>query len=166
MNNALEVLGAMRHWWETNLQQRTPAQALSVGITYLYNNAYPEYQRMQQESSKIAHVRAMFTVWKAVCARLGSTYDVALASGGTRKEYNYPFYDPQIDAVRAFPLYIEAKLPDLFIRLIGQNVFLGVRFTDSERERHEKLRQAFTRPKDLSGKGRFIQQTQYPRGRP
>jgi hypothetical protein len=151
MNNALEVLTYMHNWWHgaPGSAQRSATTVLTMGITFLYNNAHSEYARMTQESSRVAHVRSMFTVWKAVCARLP----------------NYPFYDPNMDAVRAFPLYIETKLPDLFVQLIGQNVFLGVRFTEQERARHEQLRQRYVRPPPLKqSQMRPINQTRYPKG--
>lgn len=132
MKNALEVLAEMERWWHLSMplgDARTPANAIKHGITYLYNESYGTYEKLQQESSKVAHVRALFTTWKAVVARMPS----------------WSFYDPNLDAQGAFPAYIERFLPDMFVTLLDKNVFLGIKFSDADRQRHEQLRRNFTR---------------------
>lgn len=137
MVNAMEVLQEMQTWWDTRgpNQPRTPELALNVGITWLYNRGYPEFTKMVLESSRLAHFRSLFTVWKAVCLRMK----------GNGRDTVAPYYDERIDAVKAFPLYVEKTLPDLFVQLQLNRIFLGVTFTAEEQARHEQLRRYYMR---------------------
>lgn len=131
MKNALEVLTEMDRWWHMPMPldsvPRTPANAVQYGITWLYNQTYSDFSKMTEPSSRVSHFRSLFTVWKAVCSRMTS----------------YPFYDPTLDAPRAFPLYVERMLPHMFVLLLGRNVFLGVVFTQEEKDRHFQLQRTY-----------------------
>ena len=140
MINALQVLTAMENWWHTepsplldiNRVERTPSSVIYVGITYLYNESREDYCKLQQDSSKLAHFRQLFTVWKAVASRL--------------PKYEFWKDHPRssgFNAVRAFPLYLEMALPDLYFILAENNIFLGVQFTDEDRTRIAQLRKNF-----------------------
>lgn len=130
MKNALEVLTEMDNWWHRSVHLRdapTPAAAIHHGITYLHNDAYDTFEKLQQEASKVGHIRSLFTVWKAVVARLPGR----------------PFYDPSINAALAFPAYIERFLPEVFVALLDKNVFLGIKFSDEDRARHQQLQREY-----------------------
>lgn len=129
MRNAMEVVTEMDNWWHSSSGvARTTANAVQVGITWLYNRTYSDYTKLEQESSKIAHFRQLFTVWKAVALRWKSL----------------PFYDEHYPLLKAFPEYLERTHPDLFPVLLANRVFLGLTFTPEETARHEQLKRAFT----------------------
>lgn len=145
MRNALEVLQEMQDWWHSaSPLPRTSANAINVGITWLFNRTHADYARMTQESSKLAYFRQLFTVWKAVCSRLSATQEVQV-HGSTRplKELIYPFYDPRGDAMLAFPRYVESFYPELFPVLLASRAFLGVSFPPEDTARHEQLRKTY-----------------------
>lgn len=130
MINALEVLGEMYSWWEsTSPLPRTPQQAVNIGITWLFNRTHPDYLRIQLESSRLAHIRQLFTVWKAVCLRM--------------KSYPFAMTDQQ-QAIKAFPLYMADKLSEVFVQAYAQRIFLGVTFTPEEQARFAEIARRYT----------------------
>lgn len=133
MKNALDVLAEMNRWWHIvqPLDQvaRTPENAAKHGMTWLHNQSYNDYENLKVESSKQAHFRQLFTVWKAVCARL----------------HSYPFNYPAEQAMLLFPAFIERNMPQEFVHLVDRNIFLGVKFSAEDKARHAKLRQQFMR---------------------
>lgn len=133
MKNAQDVLAEMNRWHgliqPLDGTPRTPENTLKYGMTWLHNHTYGEYQAMQVESSKQAHFRQLFTVWKAVCNRLKG----------------WDFEMPAEQAILLFPAYIERNLPDVFVGLLERNIFLGVKFTDLDKVRHSQLKQRYVR---------------------
>lgn len=128
MRNALEVLTEMNNWWcSASPVPRTTANAVQVGITWLFNRTYADFTRLQTPGSKIAHFRQLFTVWKAVAVRW--------------KEQ--PYYDPNFAVIEAFPAYLEKHMPDQFIVALDNRVFLGAKFTPEDQRRHAVLRERF-----------------------
>lgn len=115
---------------------RTPENTLQYGMTWLYNETYGEYQAIQVESSRHAHFRQLFTVWKAVCARLK----------------DWKFSMPAEQAMVLFPAYIERHLPEEFIQLLERNIFLGVKFTPEDKARHTQLKQRYMRTSTVPAK--------------
>lgn len=154
MLNAQDILTEMENFYRTpapmnaTVQEKTPVGVLTHGLIFLYNKTLSDYQRLQTEASKIAHFRQQFTVWKAVCARLdksGTPYFKPGTQEISSVRYSYEFYDPKLDSVRAYPLFVEQFFPQLYYVLFRKNIFLGVKFTDADKARVTQLEQDFMR---------------------
>lgn len=133
--SALDVYCQMDQWWQSTSKTalselpRDAASALYVGVKFLISQNLPEYEKLQQVSSKISYFRQMLTVWKAVCARLA--------------KHKPEFFDENLDAVKTFAFYLEQSTPKLYVLLLEKNVFLGVQFNDADRARQDKIHQDF-----------------------
>lgn len=89
-------------------------------LNWISKETYDHYSSLQNESSKIAHFRTQFGLWKAVFASISD-----------REWYRE---DLQINYVKAYLIYIESIGTDLYILLYSRNVFLGYPFSPLEKE--------------------------------
>lgn len=125
MINAIELLAHMHnHWVKLGLQEALDPDSrylgtLFEGVCFAQESGYAEYRKLTRYNSKIAHFRQIFTIWKAACARLP----------------RFEFYNDKYDAVVAFPYFFEHSLPELYVAMYRNNVFLGVQFTEDEKAR-------------------------------
>jgi hypothetical protein len=122
MINALQVLTHMTNWSigpEGRAVKEKNSGDFSIyvlfeGVRYIQKETVEDYKKLKTTSSMIAHFRQSFTTWKAVCSRL------------VKNPTDFEFFNPQYDAVLAFPYYLEMVDEQLYAILYRSNVFLGI----------------------------------------
>lgn len=135
MINALDLQTYVNNWWDGAGQrhsqlgedntERTPMKALLMALIHMQRSCLEDYSKLKTEAAKVGHYRQLFTIWKAFCTRLPTQR----------------YYDKDLPAVRAFPIYFEQIFPDLYYVLYTKNVFLGVKFTEEDVKRVKILEQ-------------------------
>lgn len=143
MISAIEILNRMHIEWVKKKSQTIDEgegeretmmmRVLFTTLAFLHDTHLSEYKKLKNQAAKIGHFRQLFTAWKAACVRLERFSD------------DYPFYSSQLDAARAFPVFFEEMLPELYYVLYKSNVFLGVKFTEEDKFRFQLLEEKFLR---------------------
>lgn len=128
MINALTVLSHIQQYWDifptthpqdADSKDKRYIHTLFDAVQFMMKSTSDEWKALKHESAKLGHLRQLFNVWKAVCARLPK----------------YEFYNDKYDAVRCFPLFFENTMPEVYLLMYRKNLFLGVQFSEEAKER-------------------------------